>query len=143
MIKNHPLDTGLVDYKQLINETCESLNINKSRIQYLETGHLEQLLRSTAGVVLINSTVGITALKENCKVIALGKAIYNIENLCYSGSLDNFWVSKFSPNEQLFNDFNLYLLNKTQILGNLYEQPGIDIGIKNTLAKRLLNDKNY
>ena len=89
VIKNHPLDTGLVDYPALISTLEQELGIT-GRVVYLETGALPDLLRRTAGVVTVNSTAGMVALAHHCPTLTLGAAIYDLPGLTFQGRLADF-----------------------------------------------------
>ncbi|KAG1665761.1 putative oxidoreductase [Nymphon striatum] len=141
VIKNHPLDTGLIDYPDKINETLSKHKIDKKRIIYLETGDLNALLEHAKGTVLVNSTVGMSALAINCPTITLGSAIYDIPGLTYQGKLDDFWIDALKPegkpDDSLFNDFRSALITLNQINGDFYTKKGIEMAIQGSM--RVLN----
>ncbi len=139
VIKNHPLDPWFVDYANLINQTVKNNNIDESRIIYIESGDLNALLKKTQGVVLVNSTVGTTALAHNCPVIALGKAIYDIKGLTFQGSLDDFWQHTNPPDKDLFNAFQYSIIQNSQINGAFYNRRGIEMAVSGSVQV-LIND---
>jgi capsular polysaccharide export protein len=122
VIKHHPLDRGYHDYTRLIQQLSHSYGV-QARIIYLHDQHLPTLLTHCKGVVLINSTVGMSALHHYCPLKACGEAIYNIEGLTYQGDLDSFWLeaSNFKPDTELLTRFKNYVVNSTQINGNFYK----------------------
>lgn len=124
VIKNHPLDTGLVAYSRRIDRLAADLGI-AGRILYLESGDLAQLIRGAQGVVTINSTVGMTALALGCPTFALGTAIYDLPGLTVQGRLEGFWRQPVAPDRALFEDFRDTVLYTTQINGDLYTGAGI------------------
>lgn len=123
VIKHHPLDRGFHDYHKLIDVVCNSKEL-RSRVHYVHDLHLPTLLNHARGVVVVNSTVGLSALIHNCPVIPCGNAIYDIEGLTYQGSLDTFWKESLvnKPDEKLLNKFLSYLISRTQLNGNFYKR---------------------
>lgn len=76
---------------------------------------MPELLRHAKAVVTINSTAGISALIHNKPLKVMGNSLYDIVDLTYQGTLDDFWLTKFKPDIKLFKKFKEYLLFKTQI----------------------------
>jgi len=107
LIKNHPLDNGLIDYGAFIKGFTEELGI-ADRVTYVEDGSTEEMIAGARGVVLINSTVGLMALDQNKPVYCLGRSVYNIEGLTQSmptTPLDLFWRAPKKPNQALYRAF--------------------------------------
>lgn len=137
IIKNHPLDTGLINYLSKIKQATLENGIKPNRVIYLETGDLNTLLEYAKGTVLVNSTVGMSALAANCPTITLGSAIYDIPGLTYQGKLDDFWVDALKldnkPDDGLFNDFKKSLIALNQINGDFYTRKGIKMAVLGSL----------
>ena len=133
VIKNHPLDTGLESYRTKIDCLAESLNI-KNRIIYVENGHIPTLTTNALGTVVVNSTVGMSALVHNNPTCVLGKAIYDLPGLTCQEDLDDFWVNPQRPDNKLFNNFKNAVINLTQINGNFYSKLGIEMLVVNTMS---------
>jgi len=142
VVKLHPLDPWFINYRKIIKLRMVELNIAEDRVKYLEAGDLDKLLRHAKGTVLVNSTVGTSALALDCPVIALGSAIYNIDGLTFQGSLDDFWQASYDgkchPNKELFAAFRQCYIKRTQINGSFYNRKGIEMAVKASLP-RLLN----
>jgi len=134
VIKIHPLDPWFVNFPAVIKESAEVHKVSQKRIIYLESGDLITLLKKAKGTVLVNSTVGTSALSYNCPVIALGSAIYDMPKLTFQGSLDMFWTHSKPPNKKLFKAFQQTIINKTQINGGYYNQKGIEMAVAGSLA---------
>jgi capsular polysaccharide export protein len=130
VIKNHPLDTGLIDYADWIRRLQRRLNV-EGRILYLESGHLPTLLAKTLGVITVNSSVGTSALVHQCPTIALGDAIYAMPGLTYQGGLDRFWTNLSPPDRALYRSFRNVVLHTTQINGGYWSREGIELGVAN------------
>ncbi len=130
LIKNHPLDTGLVDYAQLIAELEGRFGLN-GRVDYVETGHLPTLLAHARGVITVNSTVGTSAMVHRRPTIALGKAIYDVPGLTFQGPLDRFWREGAPPDPDLFRAFRKAVIHMAQVNGGFYTREGIALGVEN------------
>lgn len=132
VIKNHPLDTGFLDYPGLIGELERRFDL-KGRVDYLETGHLPTLLTHTRGVVTVNSTVGTSALIHQCPTVVLGKAIYDLPGLTFQGPLDDFWRSGERPDDALFRCFRNTVIHAVQVNGGFYSRAGMALAVENSL----------
>lgn len=138
VIKNHPLDTGLVNYTAVIRNLADRLDLT-GRVDFMETGDLEALLRHASGAVTINSTVGALALGMNCATITLGNPIYNLPGLTYQGDLDGFWRVDAKPDAELFRRFRNTIIHTTQVNGGLYSRQGIALAVEN--CRRVLEQE--
>lgn len=123
VIKVHPFDRGFNDYSDFIKKIATICHVSE-RVYYVDSVHLPSMLKHALGVIVINSTVGISAIGYNLPVKALGKAIYNFEGLTFQGSLAEFWkhTELFHPDKLLIDNFIAYLLSNTQINGNFYKR---------------------
>lgn len=123
VIKHHPLDRGFNHFGYLIDIICQRRGL-RNRIHYIHDLHLPTLLAHAKGVVVVNSTVGLSALDYSCPVITCGNANYDMEGLTYQGSLNSFWKStdSFKVDKQLHHKFLNYLIQRTQINGNYYKR---------------------
>lgn len=123
VIKHHPMDRGFNHYGKLIDLVCQK-PVLKNRIHYVHDLHLPTLLNHTKGVVVINSTVGFSALDHLCPVITCGSALYDLDGLVYQGKLADFWqeASTFKLNQKLYYQFLNHLIRNTQINGNFYKR---------------------
>jgi capsular polysaccharide export protein len=124
VIKNHPLDTGLVDYRRFAQDLATTLGM-ADRLVYLEDGHLPTLLEHARGVVVVNSTVGLSALHHRRPLIALGKAVYDMPGMTWQGGLDDFWLGATLPDMNLYYAFLDYVIHHTQINGDFYTKTGM------------------
>jgi capsule polysaccharide modification protein KpsS len=77
------------------------------------------------GAVVINSTVGFSALSHGAPEKTCGFAIYDIPGLTFPGSLDEFWstAQDFRPDPELFARFRAYVIDQTQINASFYKGP--------------------
>ncbi len=131
VIKNHPLDTGFVDYPRLIKK-LESEFDCEGRIDYLESGDLDAMLPKAAGLVTVNSTVGLSSLGHGCPTIALSNPLYNLADLTFAGTLDQFWRGGTPPDSAFFKQFRNTLIHATQVNGGFYSASGIGLAVTNS-----------
>jgi capsular polysaccharide export protein len=128
VIKNHPLDTGLVNFEQYIKNKAIELDV-AARVLYIEGGDLNRLLHFARGCVTVNSTVGCVALAEGCPTITLSDPIYNIRGLTYQQNLDSFWQNYERPDADLFNAFRRVVIHTSQVNGGFYCKTGITLAV--------------
>ncbi|NDJ26574.1 capsular biosynthesis protein [Campylobacter sp. MIT 19-121] len=128
VFKHHPMDRGYTHYGALIDELCKQYKL-EGRVFYIHDAHLPSLLNDALGCVVVNSTVGLSALYHNCPLKVCGKAFYDIEGLSYQKPLDIFWkeAHAFKPNYKLYTNFRSYLIQNNQINGNFYKNSFLDI----------------
>lgn len=132
VIKNHPLDTGLVDFESIARNAAREFAI-EGRYLYLESGSMDTLIKCASGIVTINSTVGNTALELDCPVMALGSAVYAIEGLVSGGVLDEFWKNPQPPDSSLYKLFKRTALFATQINGGFYSPRACRLAVGNAM----------
>ncbi len=120
LIKHHPLDRAYRDYTDLLTRLSRKLGI-EGRVHYIHDQHLPTLLKHARGVVTMNSTVGTSALYHQAPVKVMGRAIYNVPELTYQGSLANFFCEIGKVDTELFRDFNRWMREHNQINGSFYK----------------------
>jgi short-subunit dehydrogenase len=116
----HPLDNGLIAWDRVIARLAREFGI-AGRVLSLPGGTPPELLRNAAGIVTINSTIGITALYAGIPVKALGNAIFNVPGLASQAPLDRFWDTPTPPDPDLMAAFLSALVGTTQVKGGYYE----------------------
>ncbi|MFA5593579.1 MAG: capsular biosynthesis protein [Micavibrio sp.] len=125
VIKHHPMDRAYNDYGRLIRSLAAQHGL-EGRLVYLHDQHLPSLLDAARGVIVINSTVGLSALHHKTPTKVCGKAIYDMEGLTYQGSVDDFWraAPRESVDAGLYNRFLNYIIQNTQLNGSFYRKLG-------------------
>jgi capsular polysaccharide export protein len=108
----HPLDEGLIDWRRLI--------ASRPNVSFLEGGVTEALIANAAGVVTVNSTTGLTALRLGVPVKPLGTAIYDISGLTHQGGLAGFWHRPDRLDRDFVDIFVRALIGAAQIKGGYY-----------------------
>lgn len=134
VVKEHPLDNGLKNWRRMVRRTATHYGI-ADRVIYLPGGDLDTLIKGAVGVVTINSTVGSRTLYLNRPLKPIGNAIYDIPGLTFQGSLDRFWNEAESPDPALFEAFCRVLLARCLINGNFYSREGIEMAVAGSVKR--------
>lgn len=123
VFKHHPMDRGYRDYAHVIRTVADELQLGY-RVQYIHDQHLPTLLEHARGVVVVNSTVGLSALFHAAPTKVCGKALYDMPGLTYQGPLDDFWreAPRHKPNASLYRRFRSHLIGATQLNGSFYKR---------------------
>ncbi|MEM9371233.1 MAG: capsular biosynthesis protein [Pseudomonadota bacterium] len=116
IVKSHPLDNGWAPWGQMIHDTATDCGVS-NRVHLLEGGSLDETLPRLAGLVTVNSTAGLCALRAGVPVAALGSAIYDLDGLTHSGALCGFWQSPTMPNAAKVETFVSALTAFSQVSG--------------------------
>ena len=140
LFKSHPLDNGMIDYRNLI-ELAALRHGATGRVDYIEGGDLDKILKRTEGVILINSTVGYAALKHNAPLKVMGRAIYDMKGLTFQGPLDDFWGNAKAPDTLFINNFLRVVRADSQLYGDFFTPTGIELAANGAVA-RLMNRNN-
>ncbi|ARC89811.1 capsule biosynthesis protein [Rhodovulum sp. MB263] len=95
-VKEHPLDNGLRRWDRRAERLARVAGIG-DRVAVFTGGRVEALYPKLAGIVTINSTVGLSALLAGVPVKVLGRAIYDLPGLTDPDGLDAFWAAPLRP----------------------------------------------
>lgn len=124
VVKNHPLDAGLHGHGRTVARLVNQFDL-AGRVLYVETGHLPTLLGAARGTVVVNSTVGLSALSQGCPVKALARPIYELPGLTVRDALDAFWREPAPPDPALFEAFRRTVIHATQVNGDFCTRAGV------------------
>lgn len=120
VVKNHPLDPGLVDLAHMTR--CLAIERGLAdRVDFIDGGNLATLCRASRGMVVNNSSAALSALGFRTPVKVLGEAFFDFDGLTDQRSMDRFWVSPQAPDPDLFTRFRAHVIDRTQINGNYHE----------------------
>ena len=136
VFKAHPLDNGWEGWGSYIRKRARDLGVG-SRVHFIVGGNLTFMLKHAKGCILINSTVGMHAVKIGCPVKVLGHALYDIEGLTHQGSIDTFWTDPLKPDMQLCQDLIKALAGSIQVKGNFFTTRGLRAAVP-TFATKLI-----
>jgi len=133
VIKEHPLDNCLSDWRTLVTEVAASAGV-PDRVIYVEGGDLEAMLGKSISVVTVNSTVGLIALARGRAVKTLGDAVYDMPELTFQPSLDQFWTEATPPDAALFDCFRRVVAARTQVNGGFFSKTGLELAVVGSVA---------
>lgn len=119
VFRQHPHSRGGAGHAQFIQSLARELHITQ-RVLHLVEGDTPLLAQHSAGVVLINSTVGLQALERGAPLIVLGDALYKQRRLSFWAGLDLFWCHCHKPEPEPTRLFLAQIKNLTQIPVSLY-----------------------
>lgn len=144
VVKLHPLDNTFINYRKFV---CKFSSVFKCSERIFFITHFsnnKELIANSQGVVVVNSTVGISALEQGIPTLTLGKAIYNADGLAQTAYidglikleiLDQFWRIPIKPNPIIVKCFFDVLHEKSLIKGNFYTKKGIEQALDNVLKR--------
>ena len=123
VVKLHPLDNGYENWPRVCARLAAAHGV-ADRVLPLDGGNLAALIAASRGVVTINSTVGIHALRQRAPVIALGAAVYDMAGLTHQRGLDAFWTAPDRPDPALVDRFVATMAAQIQFKGSFYHPEG-------------------
>ena len=123
LFKTHPLDNGLIDWRA-IARCAAARGGADGRVKVIDGGDLETLIRGADGVIAVNSTVGLHAIRAGTPTLLLGKAVFDVEGLAHQGALDDFWTAPEPVDTALADDLVEALAASIQVRGSFYEREG-------------------
>ncbi len=137
IIRNHPLDNGLIHYADFIASFAAACGIS-DRVHFVEGGKGRQMLEKSAGVVVLNSTMGISALSQGKPVYCVGTSIYAMPGLAVCKTempLGDFWNAPRGPEDAALADFQRVLKARALVNGNFYTAEGIRTAVDGVLTR--------
>lgn len=120
VVKQHPLDNGIVDWRQFIKDETARLGLD-DRVIFIDGGDINELVQRAKGVVVINSTVGLAALDCGTATIALGNTLYGHPGMVFGGTLEEFWTGADTPSKRLVDAYKQDVIGKTQLYGSYFD----------------------
>lgn len=136
--KVHPLDNGLARWPDRIGRLAEADGVGR-RVFVADGGDLDGMIRRSAGVITVNSTVGISAIRLGCPLIVLGNAVFDVPGLADQRPLADFLAGPQAPDPQLADAFLRALAWSTQVRGGFVAPEAIAVAAR-AIAERILED---
>ena len=125
LFKQHPMSRGGVGLEKFIHNLALELGIEKM-VSCVWEGHNPSILDACQGVVLINSTVGLQALRRGKAVKVLGTSLYDLPCVTSQQTLDEFWRKPQKPYQTPCYNFLLQLKHLTQVPCSIYANANED-----------------
>lgn len=120
VVKNHPLDPGLVDLAHLTWVLAIERGV-ADRVDFVDGGNLAQMCRASLGMVVNNSSAALSALGFSTPVKVMGRAFFDFEGLTDQQPLETFWRQPKAADKALFARFRAHVIRRSQINGNYHE----------------------
>lgn len=123
VVKAHPLGIGYGHFHKNLRHLVEKRGLG-DRVVYLQSGPFGPLARHARGVVTINSTAGLAAIKIGIPVIAFGDAFYQLDGLSTKphgpADLDRFWSAPPPVDRVQTRRFSSHVKANALIPGSFY-----------------------
>lgn len=138
VFKGHPMDRGHFPYASLISEMARLADV-ADRVRFIDDGSIGLMIRHAKGLIVVNSTSGLSALHHGTPLLCLGETFYNKPELVSGDgsarALDAFWRTPRAPDPQAAKKMLAAIRAQALINGNFYLRPGFDITFRNILSR--------
>ncbi|MEM7498744.1 MAG: capsular biosynthesis protein [Pseudomonadota bacterium] len=141
VIKVHPFDNGLIAWHRVADRLAARFGV-AGRVVVIRGGSLERLTGAAAGLVTINSTSAVQALRANCPVIALGDALYDLPGLTHQAGLERFWAEPQRPDPAFFEAWCRAVAAEIQVRGSQMNKEGRAAAAEE-IVRRVENAERY
>jgi capsular polysaccharide export protein len=128
VVKAHPLDPESHKHAAVAMQLASAWGVS-DRLVFLNGGELGTLIDRARGCVTINSTSGISVLHRGKPLHLFGKAVYSGPGLTHTGSIDDFWTTRYMPDPAVYEAFRRVVIARSQINGNFYTRRGMTMAI--------------
>lgn len=139
VVKLHPLDNGLERWEHNVARLAKRHGV-PGRVLAVSDCDLKRTMRRSRGVITINSTVGLHALRAGVPVKVLGTAVYDIAGLTHQEPLDTFWTAPQQVDKPLCDALIGALAATIQVHGSFYHPQGRAAACDEIVA-RILDDR--
>ena len=123
LFKIHPHERGHTKDHRLIEELSERWNV-ADRVAWVYTGALSRFVERARGMIVINSTSGLSAIDKGCPLLVLGDAIYANPALARIGgdasAIDGFWRDDHVAPVELRRAYRGWLVERSMVVGDYY-----------------------
>ncbi len=140
VFKLHPLDGDALARERRIKRKAKQLGLADDVI-VLHTGSISKLSQHADGMIIVNSTSGISAIHHGIPLLVLGKAVFRNEKLVMCGSsendIDRFFDKRWAAEGEFRSSYLLFLKSHSLIPGDFYVPHAMRVGARH-LTRRLL-----
>lgn len=134
VVKSHPMDNGWENWPRRLRRIATCHGVSR-RVHWLDGGDLVDLLDRARSLITVNSTVGLQAIRQDCPVIALGSAIYDVPGLTHQAGLDRFWVDPELADTDLSRAYVTAIATSIQVRGSFLDRAGREKSIKEVVQR--------
>lgn len=140
VFKVHPLERGHTRDHRLVRRVAAMHGL-RDRVHCIMSGPLGPITRNARGMVVINSTSGLTAIAERKPLLVLGHAIYRNPALARCGegprSMDPFWTDEYRGDERLARHYGAWLVREALVPGDFYRSDAMERTARNVADRAL------
>lgn len=123
VVKIHPLDNGFENWPKRVADIAGRHGIS-DRVHAIDGGLLSKLIDHAKGVVVVNSTVGLHAIRAGCPTKVLGAAVFDVAGLTDQAGLTQFWRAPAPVDQDLADAYVKLMAQTIQIKGSFYNPEG-------------------
>ena len=140
VFKVHPNERGHTSDHRLIEMLAERWGV-ADRVRWIYTGPLSTLAAGARGMIVINSTSGISAIDKGCPLLVLGEAIYANPELVRIGdherAIDAFWTDDHVASPELRRAYRGWLTERTMVEGDYYARAFLPLTASNVAERAI------
>ncbi len=140
VIKQHPLDNGLLNWKRVVRARAIEHGI-EDRVIFLEEGDIAHIVAGAKGLVTVNSTTGTLSLASGVPTAVLGQAVYHIAGITHQGPLDGFWKRPVAPEARIWDAFCRVLYDRCLIRGGFSSDEGLALLVEGAVRRLVETDE--
>lgn len=137
IFKVHPLDNWIEPWNRIIRGLASRYGIS-DRVKMLDGGILAEMMKRAKGVVVVNSTTGLSAARDGAPVKVMGVAVYDVPGITSAQSLEDFWQHPTPPSPAMIAAFDRLLAATIQVKGNVFTRAGRRAAVE-SCADRILS----
>jgi len=93
------------------------------------------MVRTSEGLVCVNSTSATLALAQDIPVCTIGEAIYDFTGLTHQRHLDTFWRNPTPPEPGVYEAFRRVLVDRCLVRGGLASESAVTALIESMLVR--------
>lgn len=130
VFKLHPLDGHARTREARIREMAEAHGLT-DRIAIVHSGSIAQLSIHSRGMILINSTSGMTAIHHGTPLLVMGEAVFRHPSLVHCGNddadIEAFMTDQLVADEETRRRYEDFLAREALAPGDYYGRKGMKI----------------
>ncbi len=123
LVKVHPLDNGMRNWVRVAGRIAERCGV-ADRVDVIDGGDLVPLLQASHGAIVVNSTVGLHAIRQHVPTKVMGVAVFDLPGLTHQGPLESFWTDPEPVDGALANALVRLMAATIQVEGSFYNPEG-------------------
>ena len=143
LFKAHPLDRGHLPYRKLVAQAAR-LHGCETRVSIVDDGPIGPMINHSLGVVTVNSTSGLLALRHGKPLLVLGNAFYSTAALKTLPPVNpvqfhSFWRRPIAAHDDDVQPFLARMFRESLINGSFYSPAAAHV-TSDAIADRIQNE---